>query len=105
MLARPCLGRPLPHVNRMRGPVGRIRVLVLEIDQQQRLARLGVAQLDPLGKSRPIDDHPAGATLCQFVDAQAVKRDEWVGRKTADGVVHFGANTATDPPPLPAACS
>ena len=53
------------------------------------LAGLGIAHLDPLGKSRPIDDDAPRPALDQFRVAQPVQRDEWLGRKTTHDVFHF----------------
>ena len=44
---------------------------MLEVDQQQRFARLGIAHLDPLGKAGSIDDDPARPPSGQFFVAKA----------------------------------
>jgi len=69
--------------------IGRVGTLVLVVEQQHRFPRLGIAQLDPIGRAvrlfHPLADHAARGELCV---GQAVQRKERCGVETEDAQGH-----------------
>ena len=74
-----CLFRRLAYEDRMAGPIGIIALVREVIDEQERLACLGIVQLDAAWKGGPaVGNHPDGTMCGKFLVAEAKEVGELV---------------------------
>jgi hypothetical protein len=75
----------LAHEDRVRRPIGRVGRLANVVEQQHRLARLGVAHFDPARERlRLVGDIAFDAEPGQFVVGQSKQAPEGFGRQPGD---------------------